>query len=254
MKIEEIKINAAKKAAKEINESIGFEINLKQSKEKLLKEITLIWDNVGEDVPDEDRVDMEEIEGLSKTTQEILNLLKPELDEDEDEDEDEIKEKDGVEVEEEEDGDVEEDDVEEDEEPSLLDKVNKAALNDLKKMVKKHKEFKSLKKNLDEEKNVPKLRKKMRLCLDGTVVEEVVKDEVKEKSDREGNKPSNKGKSDRKGNKPSNKGKIWQAWNNGIVKIDKLAKLANGEVKDITIKNWIKRWAKGEALPAIAKK
>ena len=50
------------------------------------------------------------------------------------------------------------------------------------------------------------------------------------------------------------KAKIYLAWQDGEEDVEKLhQKVANEEVKESTVKNWLRRWPKGKGLPAIAK-
>ena len=83
----EIKITELKKAAKELNEEFGFEIDVKLKKEELCEVIAEIWGATTLDKKDENYVGLDEIEDLSETTQAVLNALKPESDDEQEEEE-----------------------------------------------------------------------------------------------------------------------------------------------------------------------
>jgi hypothetical protein len=83
----------------------------------------------------------------------------------------------------------------------------------------------------------------------------------KDKKDKKKNKKSDddsggeKGKGKAKSEAgPSRKGTIYMAWKDGEKDVKKLAEMTDPPVKESTVRNWTKRWANGNGLPAVAKK
>ena len=212
----EVKREDLIKAAKELNDVLGLDPQIKTGKKVTDKELTeQILEAADLLLPEDD---------ISEETMGIIKLLKGESVEEEDEE---------VEVDEDLE-DEEEEELEEDTEVEELEEVEEDEDSETEEEVKDE---------VDEKKTKSKTKK-------GKKVEK----EQKVKKDTKSNKQKKENASENDRSK-SNKAIVYEAWkSNNITDIKKLAARVNNEVKESTIKIWIAQWKKGKNLPAIARK
>ena len=234
-----MKLIDIKKAAKELNQFLAIEppIDVKQNQETLE---ALVKEAIG-------LLDEGEEEELSTKTQAVIKELTAAVDE------------------------VSFDEL------SLEEQIEQATdINVLKSIIKQEDEFKSIRKGLGVQKDIEKLRDKMLAMLARTRNEnakkadtkkddtkkadtkkaDTKKDDTKKDDTKKDDAKKDDAKKDdaKKGGALSNKAIIWMAWDKGNSDVKYLHKLCKGKVQEKTITQWIKKWSKGTALPAIAKK
>ena len=213
----EVKRKDLIKAAKELNDIMGLDPQIKTGKKVTDKElIDQLLEAADLILPEDD---------ISDETMKVLKILKGEAVDDEDIEEpedvnDEIEEEEELEedTEVEELEEVEEDEDSETEEEEVEDEVDEP------------------KKTKSETKKAKKVEK-----------------EQKVKKDMKSNK-QRKEKASENGRPKSNKAIIYEAWKSNITDIKELAARVNNEVKESTIRTYITWWKKGKNLPAIARK
>jgi len=141
-------------------------------------------------------------------------------------------------------------------------------LKDLKDIARSNDEFKAIRGKLNGYKEVDDLRGAMMEILDAAPKEDVKikgapkpekKTEPKAKMEIVHKGKEEKPKSEKKtagikDHSKSNKAVVYLAWKDGEEDVKKLHKLIKARVKETTITSWTRQWAKGKALPAIAKK
>lgn len=204
------------KAAKELNDVLGLDPQIKTGKKVTEKELSEQILEAAELILPEDNI--------SEETMRVIKLLKGESVEDEEDEEVEAdKELEDEEEEElEEDTEVEEDEDSETEKEEVEDEVDEP------------------KKTKSEMKKGKKVEK-----------EQKVKKDMKSNKQKNKQKKENISKNDRS---KSNKAIVYEAWKSNITDIKELAARVNNRVKESTIKTWITQWKKGKNLPAIARK
>lgn len=204
------------KAAKELNDVLGLDPQIKTGKKVTEKELSEQILEAAELILPED--------GISEETMRVIKLLKGESVEDEEDEEVEAdKELEDEEEEElEEDTEVEEDEDSETEKEEVEDEVDEP------------------KKTKSEMKKGKKVEK-----------EQKVKKDMKSNKQKNKQKKENISENDRS---KSNKAIVYEAWKSNITDIKELAARVNNRVKESTIKTWITQWKKGKNLPAIARK
>ena len=204
------------KAAKELNDVLGLDPQIKTGKKVTEKELSeQILEAAELILPEDD---------ISEETIRVIKLLKGESGEDEEDEEVEADEEleDEEEEELEEDTEVEEDEDSETEKEEVEDEVDEP------------------KKTKSEMKKGKKVEK-----------EQKVKKDMKSNKQKNKQKKENISKNDRS---KSNKAIVYEAWKSNITDIKELAARVNNRVKESTIKTWITQWKKGKNLPAIARK
>jgi hypothetical protein len=208
------------KAAKELNDVLGLDPQIKTGKKVTEKELSeQILEAAELILPEDD---------ISEETMRVIKLLKDESVEEEDEEEvdmesepEEDEEEVDTESEPEEDTEVEEPEEDEDsetEEEEVEDEVDEPE------------------KIKSETKKAKKVEK-----------EQKVKKDMKSNKQRKENASEN-------GRSKSNKAIVYEAWKSNITDIKELAARVNNKVKESTIRTWIAHWKKGKNLPAIARK
>lgn len=212
----EVKREDLIKAAKELNDVLGLDPQIKTGKKVTDKElIDQLLEAAGLILPEDD---------ISDETMKVIETLKDEVVDDEDIEEpedinDEVEEEEELE----EDTEVEElEEVEEDEDSETEEEVED--------------EVDESKKTKSETKKAKKVEK-----------------EQKVKKDMKSNKQKKENVSENDRSK-SNKAIVYEAWKSNITDIKELAARVNNEVKESTIRTWIAHWKKGKNLPAIARK
>ena len=213
----EVKREDLIKAAKELNDIMGLDPQIKTGKKVADKElIDQLLEAADLILPEDD---------ISDETMKVIEVLRGEAVDDED-----IEEPEDVndEVEEEE-------ELEEDTEVEELEEVEEDEDSET--------EEEEVEDEVDEPKKTKSETKK------GKKVEK----EQKVKKDMKSNKQKKENASKNARSK-SNKAIVYEAWKSNITDIKELAARVNNKVKESTIRTWIAYWKKGKNLPAIAKK
>jgi len=213
----EVKREDLIKAAKELNDILGLDPQIKTGKKVTDKElIDQLLEAADLILPEDD---------ISDETMKVIKILKGEAVDDEDIEEpedvnDEVEEEEELEedTEVEELEEVEEDEDSETEEEEVEDEVDEP------------------KKTKSETKKAKKVEK-----------------EQKVKKDTKLNKQKKENASENDRSK-SNKAIVYEAWKSNITDIEELTARVNNKVKESTIRTWIAHWKKGKNLPAIVKK
>ena len=214
----EVKREDLIKAAKELNDVLGLDPQIKTGKKVTDKELTeQILEAADLLLPEDD---------ISEETMGIIKLLKGESVEEEDEE---------VEVDE---------DLEDEEEEELEEDTEVEELEEVEEDEDSETEEEEVEDEVDDPKKAKSETKKAKK----------VEKEQKVKKDTKSNKQKKENASEN-GYSKSNKAIVYEAWkSNNITDIKKLAARVNNEVKESTIKIWIAQWKKGKNLPAIARK
>ena len=205
------------KAAKELNDIMGLDPQIKTGKKVTDKElIDQLLEAADLILPEDD---------ISDETMKVIKILKGEAVDDE-----------GIEEPEDVNDEVEEEEeLEEDTEVEELEEVEEDEDSET--------EEEEVEDEVDEPKKTKSETKK------GKKVEK----EQKVKKDMKSNKRRKENASENSRPK-SNKAIIYEAWKSNITDIKELAARVNNKVKETTIRTWIAHWKKGKNLPAIARK
>lgn len=210
------------KAAKELNDVLGLDPQIKTGKKVTEKELSEQILEAAELILPED--------GISEETMRVIKLLKGESVEDEEDEEVEADK----ELE-----DEEEEELEEDTEVEELEEVEE------------DEDSETEKEEVEDEVDEPKKTKSEMKKGKKVEKEQKVKKDMKSNKQKNKQKKENISKNDRS---KSNKAIVYEAWKSNITDIKELAARVNNRVKESTIKTWITQWKKGKNLPAIARK
>jgi len=213
----EVKREDLIKAAKELNDILGLDPQIKTGKKVTDKElIDQLLEAADLILPEDD---------ISDETMKVIKILKGEAVDDE-----------GIEEPEDVNDEVEEEEeLEEDTEVEELEEVEEDEDSET--------EEEEVEDEVDEPKKTKSETKKAKK----------VEKEQKVKKDMKSNKQKKENVSEN-GRSKSNKAIVYEAWKSNITDVKELAAKVNNEVKESTIRTWIAHWKKGKNLPAIARK